>query len=227
MIWRLNMKISNDTLQVLKNFASINTNIVFRPGRQLSTMSTAKNIFAIADIAEDIPRNVAVYDLNSLLALLTLGEGSEIQFGEESLNIAVDGGGEFEYYYSDERLVTSPPAGKSIELDNHFQFKLSAADVQTISKAIAITASPNLFVTREDGQVTLSVQDKKNSRANSFKKKLGASEGPDFNAFIGVDIFKIIPDAYTVTVSQRKFLHFKHDSKPIQYWLACDPDSKF
>ena len=38
------MNISEETLDVLKNFASINPNIVIKPGQQLKTISEAKNI---------------------------------------------------------------------------------------------------------------------------------------------------------------------------------------
>ena len=65
------MQISNETIQLLKNFAAINSNILIRKGKTLSTISTAKNIFAKATVAEDFPVEVPVYDLNSLLALLT------------------------------------------------------------------------------------------------------------------------------------------------------------
>lgn len=219
------MQISNETIQLLKNFATINSNIIFRPGDKIVTMSTAKNIFAAATVAENFPREVAIYDLNSLLALMTLNEKCEVDFNEESLRIARNGG-DFEYFYSDPRLVTAPPANKSIEVDNHFQFKLSAEDVQTMQKAIAITASPNIFITSKLNQVTLSISDKKNAKANSYKKVIGPGFD-DFNVFFGVDIFKIIPDAYTVTVSKKKFLHLKHETKNLEYWLACDPDSTF
>lgn len=217
------MQISNETIQLLKNFAAINSNIIFRPGNKMVTMSTAKNIFASATVTETFPREVAIYDLNSLLALLTLNDKCEVEFHEESLKISRNGG-DFEYFYSDPRLVTAPPADKSIEVDSLFQFKLSAEDVQTMQKAIAITASPNIFVTSKLNQVTLSIHDKKNAKANSYKKVIGPSFD-DFNVFFGVDIFKIIPDAYTVTVSKKKFLHFKHETKNLEYWLACDPDS--
>lgn len=218
------MQISNETLQILKNFATINTNIVLRPGNTLKTMSTGKNIFASATITETFPRTVPIYDLNSLLALLSLNDPCEVDFNEESLKITSKNGGNFEYYYSDERLVTAPPADKSIEVDNHFQFKLSAEDVQTMQKAIAITASPNIFITSKLNQVVLSIHDKKNSKANNYKKIIGPGFD-DFNVFIGVEVFKIIPDAYTVTISKKRFLHFKHETKPIEYWLACDPES--
>lgn len=217
------MQISNETIQLLKNFAAINSNIIFRPGNRVATMSTAKNIFANATVAETFPREVAIYDLNSLLALLTLNDKCEVEFNEESLKIGKNGG-DFEYFYSDARLVTAPPADKSIEIDNMFQFKLSAEDVQTMQKAIAITASPTIFVTSKLNQVVLSIHDKKNPRANSYKKVIGPGF-VDFNVFFGVEIFKIIPDAYTVTVSKKKVMHFKHETKNLEYWLACDPDS--
>jgi len=61
------MKFGNETIALLKNFASINTNIVFKPGDNVSTISNAKNIFVKATIKEAIPNEFAVYDLNSML----------------------------------------------------------------------------------------------------------------------------------------------------------------
>lgn len=217
------MQISNETINILKNFATINSNIVFRPGNSISTMSTGKNIFARAVVAENFTREVPIYDLNSLLSLFTLNEKCEVEFGEDSLKITKNAG-DFEYFYADIKVVTAPPQDKTIEVDNHFQFKLSADDVQTIQKAIAITASPNICLTSKLNQVVLSIQDPKNAKANNYKKVIGPGF-EDFNLFFGVDIFKIIPDAYTVTVSKKKFLHFKHETKQIEYWLACNPAS--
>ena len=91
------MQISNETIQLLKNFAAINSNILIRKGKTLSTISTAKNIFAKATVAEDFPVEVPVYDLNSLLALLTLMENQDVEFGEKSLTISKNDG-KFEEY---------------------------------------------------------------------------------------------------------------------------------
>ncbi len=54
------MKISNDTIEVLKNFAGINTNILIREGSSLSTISTGKNIFAKAEVKETFPKEFAI-----------------------------------------------------------------------------------------------------------------------------------------------------------------------
>jgi hypothetical protein len=81
------MKISNDTLLILKNFASINQNIVFKPGDVVSTISGGKNIFAKATIKETIPNQFAIYDLNSLLAMLTLMENQDVNFGDRFISV--------------------------------------------------------------------------------------------------------------------------------------------
>jgi len=49
------MKLSEKTLNILKNFSSINQSILVKQGNQLRTISVAKNILAEAEIKEDFP----------------------------------------------------------------------------------------------------------------------------------------------------------------------------
>ena len=96
-------------------------------------------------------------------------------------------------------------------------------------KAAAITSAPTISVTNRNQAVTLSVSDRKNDTSNSFKKSLGTAF-EDFDIFIAVENLKVIPDAYEVSVAKThngkaKFLHFKHESKQLQYWIAAEPGS--
>jgi hypothetical protein len=216
------MQISNETIQVLKNFAMVNSNILIRKGKSLSTISTAKNIFVKADVAEDFPQEVAIYDLNSLLALLTLMENQNIEFGEKSLTIEKNGG-KFEYFYSSPNVIVAAP-DKSIDVDNYYQFKLSAEEVNMITKAAAITGAPTISVSSREGNVSLTVGDKKNDTSNTYKANIGKSEN-DFDCHMAVENFKIIPDAYSITISKKKVFHFKHETKNIEYFIAMEPDS--
>ena len=216
------MQISNETIQVLKNFAMVNSNILIRKGKSLSTISTAKNIFAKADVAEDFPQEVAIYDLNSLLALLTLMENQNVEFGEKSLTIEKNGG-KFEYFYSSPNVIVAAP-DKSIDVDNHYQFKLTAEEVNMITKAAAITGAPTISVSCKDKKVAMTIGDKKNDTANTYKANIGESEN-DFECHMAVENFKIIPDAYTVTISKKKVFHFKNETKNIEYFIAMEPDS--
>jgi hypothetical protein len=216
------MQISNETIQILKNFAAINSNIMIRKGKTLSTISTAKNIFAKAEVVEDFPTEVAVYDLNSLLALLTLMENQNVEFGDKSLNISKDNG-KFEYFYSSPTVIVAAP-DKSIEIDNHYQFKLSSEDVNMIMKAAAITSSPTITISSKGEDVSLTIGDKKNDTANTYKKIIGTSEH-SFECHMAVENFKIVPDAYNVTISKKKAFQFKHATKPLGYFIAMEPDS--
>lgn len=221
------MKISNETLQLLKNFASINTNILFRQGSAVSTISNAKNIFAKATIKEVIPNEFAVYDLNSLLAMLTLMENQDVEFGDKSLVVTSDKG-KFEYFYSNPEIVTGAPTNE-IEHVGVYKFKLMAEDIQMVMKAAAITGAPTVSITNKNQNVVLSVGDRKNDTASNFKKNLGTAFD-NFDVFVAVENLKVIPDAYEVSVAKTpngkaKFLHFRHESKQLQYWIACEPGS--
>lgn len=217
------MKISTDTIKLLQNFAAVNNNLRIRPGTELATISPQKNIFAKATVTENFPKDFCVYDLNSLLSLLTLMEDQDIDFGDASLKISKDGG-EFEFFYADESVIIAPEAGKNIAVDNHYSFKMSSTDVLMLNKAAAIVGAKFISVVSKAGKTTLSVGDPKTASSNSYKRTLESSEH-EFNCRLAVENFKVVPDAYTVTISKKKFFHFKHDTKALEYWLAMEPDS--
>ena len=66
------MKLSSHTTSVLKNFATINQNLVIKEGNTIATMSAMKNIVAKAEVEETFPMEVAIYDLNEFLGALSL-----------------------------------------------------------------------------------------------------------------------------------------------------------
>ena len=58
------MNLSNDTKEVLKNFSSINQNLMVNSGNVIGTMSAMKNIVAKATIPDTFQNEFAIYDLN-------------------------------------------------------------------------------------------------------------------------------------------------------------------
>ena len=217
------MKLSKDTLDTLKNFATINTNILVREGNTLSTISTGKNIFARAEIKETFPREFAVYDLNSLLSLLTVMEDTDIDFGDESLKVT-KGSSVFEYFYADPNIIVSAP-DKSIEVDNFFQFDLTKEDIDMILKAAAITAAPMLSVIGDGTEVVITVGDPATPKSNSFRQVIGQTV-KKFDARLAVENFKVIPDAYKVILSEKKFMFLESSKRDTKYWLALERSSE-
>ena len=216
------MKISTGTLDVLKNFATINTNILVRQGNTLSTISTGKNIFARAELSESFPKEFAIYDLNSLLSLLTLMEDTNIDFQDESLKVS-KGTSVFEYYYADPNIIVSAP-DKTIDVDNFFQFDVTKDDVDMILKAAAITAAPMLSVVGKGGEVVVTVSDPSTPKSNSFRQVIGTTD-KEFDARLAVENFKVIPGSYSVTLSQKKFMFLESSKGELKYWLALERSS--
>lgn len=216
------MQISQATIQVLKNFAQINTNILVREGSELRTISTMKDIFAVAKVEEDFPQEFAIYDLTSLLALLTLNENQEVEFGEKSLKIVKDAG-EFEYFYADPSIIVFPP-NKNVTVDQHFGFNLTKEELTTIMKAAAIVSAPAINFIGKGGKVMLTVGDPKTPASNSYKKVVGESEH-EFNVQLAVGNLKVIAEAYEVSLSKKKYIQFKNEERGLNYVLAADPVS--
>ena len=101
------MFLSQETIAVLKNLASINQSILIKPGSKLRSMSVMKNILVEAEITEEFEREVAIYDLNQFLNCLSLIPGSEINL-EDSI-VITNGTDSINYRYSDPSVITAPP----------------------------------------------------------------------------------------------------------------------
>ena len=117
------MKISNETLEILKNFSEINQSIVIKPGKKIKTINSLKNILAHADVEEDFPMEVAIYDLTEFLGLLTSLPDAEVEFKDSHLVVS-SAKRKVKYFYADSDYVVKPD--KEIELpDCEINFKLT------------------------------------------------------------------------------------------------------
>ena len=106
---RESMKLTDSTLTVLKNFAGINNSILVKKGNKLRTISVAKNILAEADIPEDFPKDVAIYDLNQFLNGLSLHQDPNLDFSEDSHLTIREGKRRVKYFFADPQVIIAPP----------------------------------------------------------------------------------------------------------------------
>ena len=220
------MKLSDQTLNILKNFAGINNSILVKQGTQLRTISIAKNILAEAAIDEDFPRDFAVYDLNQFLNGLSLHQDPDLDFSPESYISIKEGKRRVKYFYADPAVIVSPPE-KEITLpseDVHFQLDSSA--LEKLLKAAAVYQLPDLAAVGEAGVVKLVVRDKKNDTSNEFAVVVGETD-KEFSFNFKVENIKIIPGAYDVIVSQKLLSKFTNTNCDLKYYIALEPDSTF
>ena len=220
------MKLSDNTLTVLKNFASINNSILVKKGTHLRTISVAKNILAEADIAEEFPRDVAVYDLNQFLNGMSLHQDPDLDFKEDSYLTIREGRRKVKYFYADPAVIISPP-DKEITLpteDVHFQ--LESTSLEKLLKAAAIYQLPDLSLIGQDNEIRLVVRDKKNDTSNEYSIIVGETD-KEFVFNFKVENIKIIPGAYDVVVSSKLLSKFTNSNYNLTYYIALEPDSTF
>ena len=221
------MKLSDNTLTILKNFAGINNSILVKKGNKLRTISVAKNILAEAEISpEEFPRDFAIYDLNQFLNGLSLHQDPEMDFSEESYLTIREGRRKVKYFYADPAVIISPPE-KEITLpseDVHFQ--LDSSSLEKLLKAAAVYQLPDFCVVGNAGVIKLVVRDKKNDTSNEYSIKVGETN-KEFVFNFKVENIKIIPGAYDVVVSSKLLSKFTNTSFELNYFIALEPDSTF
>ena len=220
------MKLSDQTLNILKNFAGINNSILVKQGTQLRTISVAKNILAEASIDEDFPRDFAVYDLNQFLNGLSLHQDPDLDFSPESYISIKEGKRRVKYFYADPAVIVSPPEKEITLPSDDVQFQLDSSALEKLLKAAAVYQLPDLSAVGEAGVVKLVVRDKKNDTSNEFAVVVGETD-KEFSFNFKVENIKIIPGAYEVVVSQKLLSKFTNTNCDLKYYIALEPDSTF
>ena len=221
-----NMKLSDNTLTILKNFAGINNSILVKGGSKLRTISVAKNILAEAEITEEFPRDFAIYDLNQFLNGLSLHQDPDLDFKEDSYLSIKEGKRRVKYFFADPNVIISPPE-KDIQLPSQdVCFQLDSTSLEKLVKAAAVYQLPDLSAVGESGIIKLVVRDKKNDTSNEYSIIVGETDR-EFVFNFKVENIKIIPGPYDVVVSSKLLSQFTNKGNDLNYWIALEPDSTF
>ena len=220
------MKLSDNTLNVLKNFAGINNSILVKEGNKLRTISVAKNILAEANISEEFPRDVAIYDLNQFLNGLSLHSDPDLDFTPDSYITIKEGKRRVKYFYADPQVIVAPPEKEITLPTEDVCFQLDSTALDKLLKAAAVYQLPDLSAVGEAGVVKLVVRDKRNDTSNEYAVVVGETD-KDFVFNFRVENIKIIPGAYDVVVSSKLLSKFSNTRYDLQYYIALEPDSTF
>ena len=218
------MKLTTGTQSILKNFSTINQNLMVKAGSTLSTMSAMKNIVAQAEVSEKFPQDFAIYDLNEFLSALSLFEEPELNFEENYVTITQEGSRKnLKYWFSDPEVVTTP--SKAINMPStEVTFKLSSDSLNEIQKAAAVIGAPDMALTNG----SLMVTDKKNDTANAYDTALDVNEtDADYKFWFKVENLKLMSGSYDVEVSSKNISHFTNSAVGVEYWIALEPQSTY
>jgi len=222
------MELSENTLQILKNYAGINSNIVFNEGNNIQTISEAKNVLSAASTVEDFPQNFGIYDLNEFLNVLGLVDVPNLSFEKDYVLISDSSGrSKVKYFFSDPDMLTSP-SKKIVMPQCEVQFTLDANTLSRIKRAAAALGHDEVSITPGNGHLTLSVVDSKNATSNTFSIDIAGDFPEDpFNFVISISNLKIIPGDYHVAISSKLISEFSNNELGVSYWIALEKSSTY
>ena len=222
----MTMKLSESTVNLLKNFSSINQSILFKEGTKLRTISVMKNILVEANVAEEFPRDFGIYDLNQFLNGLSLHANAELNFDNQEYVLIKEGRMRSKYFFADPSVIVAPPEKEITLPSEDVEFVLTSQQLEKLKKASSIYQLPDVSVIGEAGVIKLVARDKKNDTSNDFSIVVGETES-EFVFNFKEENLKIVPGNYDVVVSSKLLSRFTNQNIDVTYYIALEPDSSF
>lgn len=207
------MILSNETVNVLKNFASVNQGLLFKKGTRLRSLSVLKNIFVVADITDEIPREFAIYDLNEFLGTLSLFSNPEVDYKEDHIAIS-EGKSKVKYFYSSPAVVVSPPDKDIVLTDPKLTFELTEANITQIQKASATLKLKELSI--KPGKLTAL---NSGGVGNQITIDIDTTGDGTDEKLVKIENLKLIEGSYNVKVFDQA-VEFTHMTKPGLVYLV-------
>ena len=222
----MTMKLSESTVNLLKNFSSINQSILFKEGSKLRTISVMKNILVEANVAEEFDKDFGIYDLNQFLNGLSLHVSPELDFTSDEFVVIKEGRMRSKYFFADPSVIVAPPEKEITLPSEDVSFELTSQQLEKLKKAASVYQLPDVSVIGEAGVIKLVARDKKNNTSNDFSIIVGETED-EFVFNFKEENLKIVPGNYDVIVSSKLLSRFTNQNIDVTYYIALEPDSTF
>ena len=217
------MKLSKETVNLIKNFAGINSNLLLKQGNKLATISGQKNVMADATVTETFP-DFAIYDLNEFLGAMSLFEDPELDFQDKYVSIK-QGSMNIKFFAADASNLTAPQKAITFP-EAEINFRMSSSMLDMIKKTSSVLRAADVSIVGDGSKVVAVVGDKKNASGNSFSEPVGDTD-KTFKVNLKVENLKMLPGDYDVSISSKKISRFKATSSELVYYVAVEADSVF
>ena len=224
------MKLSNETLSVLKNFAGINSGIEFKKGNVIRTMSTGKTVLAAATIKDEFPQDFCVYDLNQFLSVHSLNKDTEIDFDDVNVifKSGTNGRNKIKYRKTEKNMIVTPPDKVLVLPSVDISFTLTEDDFNSILKTSSVLQSPNIAIESDGDKIFATAYNAKDDAAHTNSIEVADGNGSKFKMVFLTENLKMIAGTYEVEISAKGLSSFKNKNVDIQYWVATESkESKF
>jgi hypothetical protein len=223
------MTLSKRTLEILKNFSSINSNILVKPGNTIRTISPIKNVLGKATVEETFDVEIGIWDLNKFLGTVSLFSNPEFEFLDNCVIIRdTNNNSEVKYYYSEPRLLTS--IDKEINMPEIVvDFSLTDRILNDVLRAASVLQVSDIAIRSKGSELEIVALDKSDSSTNNYSVKVGQlpNDNMDFTFYFKAENFKILPGDYEVSITEKIISKFKRTKDDLTYWIALESDSYY
>ena len=218
--------LSKKTLDVLKNFSTINSSIVFRKGSTVRTISNAENILAKFSGEEVFPTDFAIYDLSQFLSGISLFNDPQLEFTSNDFVSIRGGRTSAKYYFSDPEITLKSAPEKNVNFPGaDLQFSLSGDDLIALQKASAVYSLPDLTFQSEEGldTIKLILRDKENDTSNTYDLTVAGCSTGTFSLDVKIENIRVLPGDYSVKVSKHLISEWTNANVDLTYYIALEP----
>lgn len=218
------MKLSKETLALIKNYASINSNLLLKAGNKLSTLAVGNTIMSTVTVAETFPSEFGIYDVNEFLGALSLFDDADLEFSDKYVTMS-QGKGSIKYFAAAESAMVVPKKDITFP-DAEINFTLDANVYSMILKTAPLLKSSDVSLVGNGSTIAIVVVDKKNQTGNAYNYELGTTT-LNFKINLKIDNLKMLPGDYDVSISSKKISRFKAKGSDLVYYVAVEADSTF
>jgi hypothetical protein len=219
------MKLSENTINIMKNFSTINPSLLVNPGNYLTTVAPSKTIFAKANVEETFPKKFAIYEMSKFLGIVSLFKDPELEFGEHQVKIA-SGRQSVNFTYADPSMIVVPPADKDINFPAaDIEFTISQEELQKLIRAAAVFQLPEIAVNGDGQNITVTATNSKNPTTDTFSLDVSNTD-KTFNMIFKLDnIIKLLSADYSVKISSKGLSQFTTNN--LTYYVPVEANSNF
>ncbi len=226
----MSLKLSPKTIDIIKNFSTINPSLLFRKGNILRTRNPGNNLYGVAQVAETFEQEFAVYDLSRFLTALSTFTDPELKFSEKSATI-IEGDNKLKYTFCNiEDIVVAPDSDMKIP-SPFVSVNLEKTKLERVLKAQAILSLPEFIIVGNDGKLTLETTTTETKVTDSFVTAIGKTD-KNFKVVVKAELLTklMTSNDYTLDISRNKsegILSFRAVNNEISYFIAPEPNSVY
>ena len=223
------MRLSKETLAVLKNYSSINKNIVLDDSKTLMSATGGNTIFSKISIPEQFPEKFGIYDIDEFVGVLSLFSEPELDFKDNSLLIT-QGNNSIRYLGANLAILKTPTPNQFVKLEEFMEgtvvsFDITGEFLTAIQKTAGVIKAPDLYFVADGVSLKLCISDLTNSSSNVFEHKI-QDTNLEFKVNLKTENLKISIEDYVVSISKTKAVRFKSKTTDLVYYVAFEATSQ-